>query len=132
MGGNDRLIWHVLLMTLPILLGLKWLYWASADVVSNDINVDRVLEEALRITSRSWEYGTLAGAMLELQDPDLTVFAFDPFPQGRLPVLADPSKVAGLQYVKDLIWTNGSNSLTDGEGTYVCTSWLQRCYLLGS
>jgi hypothetical protein len=37
-----------------------------------------------RLSTHSWEYGTGVEAMLELLDPDMTVFASDPFPADKV------------------------------------------------
>ena len=114
----NRLVKQLIIAGLLVLLALLW---PSTRARDNDIDIDRVLSHAIRITSRSWEYGALAEAMLELQNPELTVYSKDPFPDGYMPVLRDISKVPGLQYVRDLIWTNDSNTLIDGEGAFAHT-----------
>lgn len=57
-------------MLVPVLLAALWLRRSF-----NPFDVDKVLDEAIRVTSRSWEYGTLAEAMLELSNPELAVFS---------------------------------------------------------
>ena len=97
----------------PVLLAALWLR-RSVD----PFDIDKVLGEAIRVTSRSWEYGTLAEAMLELSNPELAVFSQEPFRRGGLPCGFDISDVAALQYAKPLIWTNGTHQLTGGEGEF--------------
>ena len=92
---------------------------------------EKVLVQAFAITSRSWEYGTLVQALLEFKDPHLTVFGQEPFPRGRIPGLADPSKIIGLQYARTVIWTNDTEQLIDGEGKPTSTtvvSWKDNIY----
>ncbi|KAJ9609739.1 hypothetical protein H2200_006067 [Cladophialophora chaetospira] len=77
----------------------------------------KVLEQGRSITSRSWEFGTLAEALLEYHDPALTVFDAEAFPSGSIPTVPDPSQVASLAFAKSVIWTNNTDLLTDGEGS---------------
>lgn len=112
-GWRTTLCRFAIAVLAPVLLAVFWLR-RTAD----PIDVDNVLKEAIRITSRSWEYGTLAEAMLELQNPELAVFSSDPFEKGGLPCSFDLSQVAALQYAKPIIWTNGSHDLTGGEGEF--------------
>lgn len=83
---------------------------------SDLFDAEKVLALARSLTSRSWEFGTLVQALLEFHDPELTVFARDPFPEGRILVVDEPASVEGLAFAKSLIWTNGSEVLIDGEG----------------
>ncbi|KAK5054676.1 hypothetical protein LTR84_001568 [Exophiala bonariae] len=83
----------------------------------HEFNTEKVLKRAMTLTSRSWEYGTLVQAMLELYNPPLTVFGSEPFPHAELPLVHDPSMVHGLQYAKTVIQTNNSDLLMDGEGS---------------
>ena len=100
-------------IVVPVLSAALWLRWNA-----EPFNVDKVLTEAFRLTSRSWEYGALAEGSLELQDPHLSVFSQDPFPDGKLPCGFDTASVAALQHVKPLIWTNGTDELIGGEGEH--------------
>jgi hypothetical protein len=94
---------------------LQWRYpWHKN--LEYGFDPEKVLERGIALTSRSWEYGTLVQAMLELRDSSLTVFGPEPFPHSALPIIHDPSTVLGLQYAKSVIWTNDSDLLTDGEG----------------
>ena len=98
---------------IPVFLAALWLRRSV-----EPFEVDKVLDGAIPVTSRSWEYGTLAEAMLELQNPELAVFSREPIQRGTLPCNFDVSDVAALQYVKPLIWTNGSHELIAGEGEF--------------
>lgn len=82
------------------------------------LNIDKILLKAQELTNRSWEYGTVAEALLELYNPELSVFyEFHPFPKGKLPrpLVAD---VPSLRYAKQVIRIDGE-TLIDGEGLYV-------------
>ena len=98
---------------------LIWLFTASNHpALDGTLVPEKVLAHGLAITSRSWEYGTLVEAMLELRDPRLTVFGSAPFLRGLIPKVTNPSKVAGLEYAKSVIWTNSTDQLVDGEGKH--------------
>ncbi|KAL9633102.1 MAG: hypothetical protein Q9164_004899 [Protoblastenia rupestris] len=78
-------------------------------------NVTMIMERACRLASHSWEYGTAAEALIELHNPELSVFSQHPFPGGKLP-LVDVEKTPGLKYAKALIRT-GQQTLIDGDGS---------------
>lgn len=88
-------------------------HWWS---LAGDFDTEQVVARAFESSTRSWEFGTLAQALLELRNPELTVFGTQPFPNGHLPKIPEPNKVEGLRYAKAVIWTNQSNLLIDGEG----------------
>ncbi len=79
-------------------------------------DVSKVMDINIATATRSWELGAAAQALLELHNPDLTIFTKTPFPAGLLPRSHDMTKVKGLQYIKPAIWTNGTATLTEGEG----------------
>jgi hypothetical protein len=89
-------------------------FWSLRN--AHPLNVEKVLAEAIRVTSRSWEYGTLSEALLELQDPQLAVFSSEPFPGGKFPCPGNISNVTALKYTKPLIWINDTDLLIGGEG----------------
>lgn len=76
-------------------------------------NVDLVLARATQLASRSWEFGTCAEALLELKDPNFSVFSPQAFPHNALP--APSAQIASLRYAKPHISTN-STTLVDGDG----------------
>ncbi|KAI1616661.1 family 88 glycosyl hydrolase [Exophiala viscosa] len=82
-----------------------------------NFDVEKVVERALACTSRSWEFGTLSQALLELRNPELTVFGTQPFPNGYLPEVSEPDNVDGLRYAQAVIRVNHSDLLIDGEGS---------------
>lgn len=68
-------------------------------------------QKAKRLAGHSWEYGVILEALLELHNPELSVFAKQPafFSANAL------ESVEALKYVKDFIKTDGP-VLIDGEG----------------
>jgi hypothetical protein len=110
----------ILLVSSSVAL-LAVLVWSLGVATKQDFDAtifdpDKILARAFEITSRSWEFGTLVEALLELRNPELTVFGDLPFPDGRIPRVAEPLEVEGLWYAKSVIWTNHSDLLVDGEG----------------
>ena len=87
-----------------------WPSWAE------EFDPAKVVAQAFKTTSRSWEFGTLTQALLEYENPILTVFSLEPFPGGRIPEISHPAEVEALRYAKSVIWTNHSDLLIDGEG----------------
>lgn len=61
--------------------------------------------------SHSWEWGTASEALLELYNPELSVFSSNPFPNGKVPN-ANPSIVA-LEYAKQFINVNSQVFVDD-------------------
>ncbi|KAL6693521.1 hypothetical protein J3F84DRAFT_401419 [Trichoderma pleuroticola] len=76
----------------------------AADVDAG-YDVFAVAQVMIDLSSHSWEWGTAAEALLELYDPELSVFSSNPFPSGKIPN-ADPRTFA-LAYAKQFIHTNG-------------------------
>lgn len=104
-----------------VLIAALLLYrYLNQETLNDGFDAERVLKRAISLASKSWEYGTLAQAMLELQNPSLTVFASEPFPHSELPLVHDPSMVLGLQYARSVIQTNNTDLLVDGEGKKDC------------
>lgn len=81
-------------------------------------DVNKVMNLNIETASRSWEVGAAAEALLELHNPDLTVYTRTPFPAGKLPRSHDMTTVRALRYIRPAIWTNGSAMLTEGEGEW--------------
>ena len=92
-------------------------YAPPAPPASYGFDVRKVLSLNLATATRSWELGACAEALLELDNPELTVFAADPFPGGKLPQIVEDSRIEALKYIKPAIWTNGSELLCEGEGS---------------
>jgi hypothetical protein len=87
----------------------------------------KTVERAKELAAHSWEYGTLSEALLELFNPDLSIFG-DPFTSGRIPI-PDVDQVPGLLYARDHINLAGS-TLADGEGKSSISSTLFECMLI--
>ena len=81
-------------------------------------DLDKVMDLNIVTASRSWEFGATAEALLELRNPELTVFTSESFP-GDLPISENGAAVQGLQYIRPSIWTHNSALLTGDEGTYL-------------
>ncbi|KAG6855935.1 hypothetical protein H0H87_009311 [Tephrocybe sp. NHM501043] len=77
--------------------------------------VQKVLATALNISSHSWEYGTASEALLELYDPDLSVFGDFPFQSALL--VSSRTLPRGLAYAAEkIVIGTGQNALSDGDG----------------
>jgi hypothetical protein len=65
-------------------------------------NIQNVVSVAEKIASHSWEYGTLAEALLELYNPEYSVYSKSSysFPNNAIPTVSS-SSVKSLAYVKD-------------------------------
>jgi hypothetical protein len=61
--------------------------------------------------SHSWEWGTAAEALLELYNPELSVFGHDPFPGGK--IRKADSNIFALRYAKQFIITGGQVLVDD-------------------
>ncbi|TFK60605.1 hypothetical protein BDN72DRAFT_779178 [Pluteus cervinus] len=76
-----------------------------------DIELVQSLAEAL--PSHSWEYGTAIEALLELFNPELSVFGYAPFP---VPT-KNSDDVQALVYARSkIVLGTGANALSDGAG----------------
>lgn len=84
---------------------------ALADVNAG-FNVRTAADVAVSHSSHSWEWGTTAQALLELDNNDLSVFGDNPFPNGKIPN-ADPN-IRALKYVKPHIDRNSQTLTPDG------------------
>lgn len=104
---------------LACLTGLLFRYVnsSSSTPAIATIPVSLVLKQNFRLAKRSWEHGVLTHALLELQNPELTVFAgpgygfdlhgpanLDAFPGGNLPKCA--SEDGGSSWGRYDKWTN--------------------------
>ena len=110
-GSSPR---GLLVAIVPVFVGLAFVLRPCGSRAVPNIDVEAVLRQGYRLTTRSWEYGALTEALLELYNPELTVFAETPFPKNEIPKpLLD--YVPALQYVKSFISTD-AESLINGEG----------------
>ncbi len=74
-------------------------------------NVYAAAQTMVNLASRSWEWGTAAEALLELYNPELSVFGANPFPGGKVP-RADSTTLA-LKYAKQFIRVQGQVLVPD-------------------
>lgn len=80
-----------------------------------DIQQVAVLAES--IPSHSWEFGTASEALLELYDPDISVFGSEPFSLTGRYLKARRGQIRSLEYAKSVIdLGTGVNGLADGDG----------------
>ena len=77
-------------------------------------NVANVMARALNVSAHSWEYGTAAEALLELSNPQISVFG-NPFPHDKLPTVVSIEKIPSLTYAKPFIRLD-NDTLIDGDG----------------
>jgi hypothetical protein len=80
---------------------------------SPGFNPTTVFKVARFLPSHSWEFGTASEALLELFNPELSVFGPNPFP---VPTV-QPSDVPSLAYAKSkIVIGTGANALSNGDG----------------
>ncbi|KAL9625094.1 MAG: hypothetical protein Q9160_000823 [Pyrenula sp. 1 TL-2023] len=89
---------------------------------SPTFNLTAVLCIAKSRASHSWEHGVLAEALLELHNPELSVFGMHVFPGRSIPRLSskDVSAIPALAYAAPLISTTEQQPqpiLIDGDGS---------------
>ncbi len=87
---------------------------AASGQASIHFDIHQVMNNACEQASHSWEYGTAAEALLQLHNPELSIFSKDPFPGGKIPS-PDILKMPGLLYAKNFIRL-GQNTLIDAGG----------------
>jgi hypothetical protein len=79
----------------------------------NPALINTVLAKAIEVATHSWEYGSVAQALLEWNNSTLSIWN-TPFPNNEIPTL-DYTEVSALEYVKPFIRTNNT-TLVDGDG----------------
>ncbi|KAK0216337.1 hypothetical protein IW262DRAFT_1464871 [Armillaria fumosa] len=81
--------------------------------LSPSFDIASVAALAESLPSHSWEFGTASEALLELYNPEISVY-------GEFPLSAQrhsPSSVKALSYAKDkIVFGEGANGLSDGDG----------------
>ncbi|KAG6847475.1 hypothetical protein H0H93_007878, partial [Arthromyces matolae] len=78
--------------------------------------VQLVISTALNISTHSWEFGTATQALLELYDPDLSIFGSSPFTASKRIPNASTLPQA-LSYASEkIVFGTGPNALADGDG----------------
>ncbi|KAF9049365.1 hypothetical protein BDZ89DRAFT_1089091 [Hymenopellis radicata] len=76
-------------------------------------DIKAVANESVQLPSHSWEYGAASMALLELYNPELTVFAAAPFP---VPTVAPETVFAMTKGLDWIVLGEGVNGLSDGDG----------------
>lgn len=100
---NSRLL-SLLFFTLPkVVIG--------ANDVDAGFDTYAAAQVMINKASHSWEWGTAAEALLELYNPELSVFGSSPFPNGKVPQ-ANPNTTA-LAYAKQFINRNSQTLVND-------------------
>lgn len=79
----------------------------------NPFNVTKVVSVAENIARYSWEYGTLAEALLELYNPTYSVYANNSFPSNTIPSVS--SKIPSLVYANSK-FNFAQGTLSPGNG----------------
>ncbi|KAF2754300.1 hypothetical protein EJ05DRAFT_155398 [Pseudovirgaria hyperparasitica] len=77
--------------------------------------ITAVISQATRLATYSWENGTLAEALLEYYNPELSVFSANAFPNGKLPTDFTADDVKGLAYAKHTIELDADTLTPDGS-----------------
>lgn len=91
---------------------------SSSDCCSLNIGYDPVkaADQPKRLSTHSWEYGTAAEALLELYNPELSVFSPNAFPNDKAPKV-DVDSFPALCYARRFIELDRPNgTLIDGDG----------------
>src|ERR1700722_2413476 len=94
---------------------------------SPGFDIAAVANIAKILPSHSWEFGTASEALLELYNPELSVFGNAPFP---VPTVKS-SSVKSLQYAASkIVIGTGANSLSNGGGAVGDPASLGVCAVL--
>ena len=84
---------------------------------SPGFDIQQVAALAKSIPSHSWEFGTAAEALLELHDPDISVFGSSPFASTSRYLRSNRGRIQALEYAASTITIGtGVNGLADGDG----------------
>lgn len=78
--------------------------WCLAVDVDAGFDAYSSAQAMINLASHSWEWGTAAEALLELYNPELSVYSVNSFPDGKIPN-ANP-KTFALEYARQFINTN--------------------------
>lgn len=79
-------------------------------------DIEAVEKQARRLATHSWEYGTLAEALLELHDPDLSVFSPSAFPADKVPPASSLANSTALEYATPYIRLDSETLIQDDWG----------------
>jgi hypothetical protein len=106
-------------MSLPLILvslllsGTKAVPRPVCQSIDAGFNVNLVSERAVELSTHSWEFGTASEALLELYNPEFSVFGANPFPGDKLPT--PNADIASLAFAQQHICTD-CPILVDGDG----------------
>ncbi|KAF4616803.1 hypothetical protein D9613_008400 [Agrocybe pediades] len=77
-------------------------------------DIQKVASAAQSLPEHSWEFGAAAQALLELHNPELSVFGVQPFP---VPSISNLTSVPALKYAADSVKFGASyHALAKGDG----------------
>ncbi|EPE31615.1 Six-hairpin glycosidase [Glarea lozoyensis ATCC 20868] len=83
---------------------------AAADI-DPGYNITTTIQSMLQLAKKSWEYGTISEAFLELHNPSLSVFSPTAFPHNLIPSVSQST--GALAYAKQYIHTNAQTLFPD-------------------
>lgn len=75
--------------------------------------IAKVAARAKELAAHSWEFGTAAEALLELENPELSVFRKHAFPRGKISSV--DKRCQSLTYVAQYIQMDGSKTLCEDD-----------------
>ncbi|KAL1718315.1 hypothetical protein EV715DRAFT_201217 [Schizophyllum commune] len=76
-------------------------------------DIETVAATAKALPSHSWEYGSACEALLELHNPEYSIFGENPFPV----IVLDSKNVPALAYAKEkIVLGEAPNTFADGDG----------------
>ncbi|KAG6836794.1 hypothetical protein H0H93_003040 [Arthromyces matolae] len=78
--------------------------------------IQLIVSTALNISTHSWEFGTATQALLELYDPDLSIFGSSPFTASKRIPNASTLPQALSYAAEKIVFGTGPNALADGDG----------------
>jgi hypothetical protein len=80
-------------------------------------DIQQVAVLAKSLPSHSWEFGTASETLLELYDPEISVFGSSPFEVTPGYLKSHRGSIQSLEYAKNVIVIGtGANGLADGDG----------------
>lgn len=80
-------------------------------------DIQQVTALAVSLPSHSWEFGTATETLLELYDPDISVFGSSPFSDTPRYLKTHQGRIQGLEYAAStIVIGTGVNGLADGDG----------------
>lgn len=80
-------------------------------------DIQKVAALAKSIPSHSWEFGTAAETLLELYDPEISVFGSSPFSKTSKYLKTHRGNIQALEYAAStIVIGTGVNGLADGDG----------------